>query len=149
MLAEAPYIDFEPDKQGDIPELLGEIREIYSAAADYTIESSQNNMKLVLKKAVEYLEENYCNPLTLRQVADSVYVSPFYISRLFSRQLGKTMTDYLNGIRIKNACELLRDVEYKIYQVGEMVGIPDAHYFSRLFKKHTGMTPSEYRNSLT
>jgi two-component system response regulator YesN len=68
---------------------------------------------------------------------------------MFSRQLGETMTEYLNGIRIKKACELLSDVEYKVYQIGEMVGIPDAHYFSRIFKKQMGMTPTEYRNNVS
>ncbi len=146
MLREMPEMELKHDREEDIVSLIGQIRNIYESAANASIETGRSNMKLVLKKAVDFLEENYCNPITLRQVADSVYVSPFYISRLFSRQLGKTMTEYLNGIRIKNACELLKDVEYKVYQIGEMVGIPDAHYFSRIFKKHIGMTPTEYRN---
>ena len=137
------------DKSGDIFALVAEIRKIYEKTARSEVENSHNNMKLVLKKAVDFLEENYYKPITLRQVADAVYVSPFYISRLFSRQLGKTMTEYLNAIRIKHACGLLEGVQYKVYQVGEMVGIPDAHYFSRIFKKQMGVTPTEYRNSVS
>lgn len=147
ILEKAHIEDFEADRGQDIYGLIGQIRKIHESVASCTIQTSHNNMKLVLKKAVDFLEQNYYKSLTLRQVADSVYVSPFYISRMFSRQLGKTMTEYLNSIRIKNACELLKDVEYKVYQVGEMTGIPDAHYFSRIFKKQTGMTPTEYRNS--
>ncbi len=137
------------DREKDVFGLIDEMRKIYKSTVAENVTASHSNMKLVLKKAVEFLELNYSRPLTLRQVADSVFVSPFYISRMFSRQLGKTMTEYLNGIRIKKACELLSDVEYKVYQVGEMVGIPDAHYFSRLFKKQVGVTPTEYRNSVS
>ena len=146
MLAAAPGGDCAVNEDADICSLMEQMRKIYQDAANKSMKNSQNDMRLILKKAVEFLEENYYQPVTLRQVADHVYVSPFYISRMISRHMGKTMTEYLNEIRIKNACELLKYVEYKVYQVGEMVGIPDAHYFSRIFKRQTGMTPTEYRN---
>ena len=148
MLEVAPLENYSPDTSDDVYSLIGNMRKIYAQAASRSVKSSQNNMKLILKKAVDFLEMNYYKAITLRQVADAVYVSPFYISRMFSRQLGKTMTEYLNDIRIKNACELLKDVEYKVYQVGEMVGIPDAHYFSRIFKKQMSVTPTDYRNNI-
>lgn len=143
-----PDISVVVDRTQDVFTLVGSLRKLYGSAASQNIKASQNNMKLILKKAIIFLEENYYKSITLRQVADAVYVSPFYISRMFTRQLGKTMTEYLNDIRIKKACELLKDVEYKVYQVGEMVGIPDAHYFSRIFKKQMSVTPSDYRNNL-
>ena len=59
--------------------------------------------------------------------------------------MGKNFVEYLNELRIEKAKELLKDVRYKTYEVAEKVGIPDAHYFSRLFKKYVGMTPTEYR----
>ena len=149
MLAALPNGEYALNEDADIYALVEQMRRIYEGASHNSIKSSQSDMKLILKKAIGFLEENYYRPVTLREVADSVYVSPFYISRMFSRQLGKTMTEYLNDIRIKNACALLQDVEYKVYQVGEMVGIPDAHYFSRIFKKETGVTPTEYRNNLS
>ncbi len=149
MMAAASDTKITIDRDRDVFGLIDEMRRIYKSAVGENVTASHSNMKLVLKKAVVFLEQNYNKPLTLRQVADAVFVSPFYISRMFSRQLGKTMTDYLNGIRITRACELLSDVEYKVYQVGEMVGIPDAHYFSRIFKKQMGVTPTEYRNSVS
>jgi two-component system response regulator YesN len=144
-----PNTDVVIKRNKDTFGLIGEMRRLYRGVVNANVTKSHSNMKLVLKKAMDFLERNYNKPLTLRQVADAVYVSPFYISRMFTRQLGKTMTDYLNGIRIRHACELLADVEYKVYQVGEMVGIPDAHYFSRIFKKHVGVTPTEYRNNVS
>jgi two-component system response regulator YesN len=64
---------------------------------------------------------------------------------MFKKELGKNFVDYLNEIRIEKAKELLKDVQYKAYEIAEMVGIPDAHYFSKLFKKYVGVTPTEYR----
>jgi two-component system response regulator YesN len=67
---------------------------------------------------------------------------------MFSRELNKNFVEYINEVRIEKAKELLRDVRYKTYEIADRVGIQDARYFSRLFKKHTGMTPTEYRDSL-
>lgn len=106
---------------------------------------NNRSIKLVLQKAIDYLQQHYHEPVTLNDVAKHVYVSTYYISRMFTKQLGKNFVDCLNEIRIEKAKELLKDAQYKTYEIAEMVGIPDAHYFSRQFKKYTGMTPTEYR----
>ncbi|WP_163193104.1 response regulator transcription factor [Clostridium thermarum] len=106
----------------------------------------EDSMKLILRKAVEYIKNNYCESITLNDVAEYTYVSTFYLSRLFTRELGKGFVDYLNEVRIEKAKEYLRQDNYKAYEVAEMVGIKDAHYFSKLFKKYAGMTPSEYKD---
>lgn len=143
-----PDACYQPDENAEIDDLLKDMKRLLCESRCASMQVDQNNMRLILKKAIEYLKKNYQNHITLEQVANAVYVSPYYISRMFTRETGKTMTEYLNDLRIKNACILLEDVEYKVYQVGEMVGIPDAHYFSRIFKKTMGLTPSEYRNRL-
>ena len=106
---------------------------------------NNKSLKLILRKAIDYIHEHYNEPVTLNEVAENIYVSTFYISRMFKKELGKSFVDYLNDVRIEKAKELLRDVKYKTYEVAELVGIADAHYFSKLFKKYSGMTPSEYR----
>ncbi|MCX7773189.1 MAG: response regulator [Clostridia bacterium] len=107
------------------------------------------SIKLIVKKAVEYIRENYKEPLTLNDVAAHVYVSPSYVSRMFGRELGKNFVDYLNEVRIEKAKELLNDIRYKTYEIADRVGIQDARYFSRLFKKYTGLTPTEFREGLS
>lgn len=109
--------------------------------------NSYNNksMKLVLRKAIDYLYAHYNEQITLNEVSEYTFVSPYYISRMFKRETGKNFVDYLNEIRIEKAKEMLKDIRYKTYEIAEKVGIPDAHYFSRLFKKYVGMTPTEYR----
>lgn len=103
------------------------------------------SIKLVLRKAVEYLQAHYFEQITLNEVAEHTFVSTYYISRMFKREMGKNFVDYLNEIRIEKAKELLKDVRFKTYEIAEKVGIPDAHYFSRMFKKYVGVTPTEFR----
>lgn len=109
---------------------------------------NNRSIKLILRKAIDYIQEHYSEQVTLNEVAENIYVSTFYISRMFKRELGISFVDYLNDVRIEKAKELLKDVKYKTYEVAEMVGIPDPHYFSKIFKKYSGMTPSEYKETL-
>lgn len=109
---------------------------------------NNKSIKLILRKAIDYIHEHYTEQVTLNEVAENIYVSTFYISRMFKKELGKSFVDYLNDVRIEKSKELLKDVKYKTYEVAEIVGISDPHYFSRLFKKYSGMTPSDYRERM-
>ncbi len=109
---------------------------------------NNRSIKLILRKAIDYIQEHYSEPVTLNEVAENIYVSTFYISRMFKKELGKSFVDYLNDVRVEKAKELLKDIKYKTYEVAEIVGISDPHYFSKLFKKYSGMTPSEYRETI-
>lgn len=126
--------------------------EIFSEAAQRVTgrinRYNTRSIKQIIKKAMAYIQEHYQEQLTLNDIASHVYVSPSYVSRMFSRELNKNFVDYINEVRIEKAKELLRDVRYKTYEIADRVGIQDARYFSRLFKKHTNMTPTEYRDSL-
>jgi two-component system response regulator YesN len=66
-------------------------------------------------------------------------------STVFAQQSGKTFTEYLTGLRMNRAKELLRETDKRSSEIAFEVGYNDAHYFSYMFKKQTGMTPSEYR----
>lgn len=106
---------------------------------------NQKTINSTLQKAMEYIRQNYHEAVTLNEVADHTYVSTYYLSRMFTKELGKNFVDYLNEVRIDKAKEYLKDSNYKTYEIAELVGIRDAHYFSKLFKKYTGITPSEYK----
>lgn len=99
-----------------------------------------------LQRAIDYINVHYQESITLNDTAEHTYVSTFYLSRMFTKELGKNFIDYLNEIRIEKAKEFLLNTNYKTYEVAEMVGVRDAHYFSKLFKKYTGVTPSEYKD---
>jgi len=112
---------------------------------------SANNSKVknrIICKLIEYIEEHYKEDITLQTAADYVHMNHIYISRLFKRETGETFLDYLTKFRLKRACVLLMKNEYKIYEIALEVGITDSGYFSQVFRKYYGMTPSEYRNRL-
>lgn len=136
------------EKCDSVEELNSLLDEVAVRIAVKVNNYNNRSIKLVLRKAIEYIHEHYNEQVTLNEVADSIYVSTFYISRMFKKELGKNFVDYLNDVRIEKAKELLKDVKYKTYEVADMVGISDPHYFSKLFKKHSGITPSEYRETI-
>ncbi|MCL6591493.1 MAG: PocR ligand-binding domain-containing protein [Firmicutes bacterium] len=104
------------------------------------------NAKL-LGEATRYIRENYDRPLTLESVAQKVYVSPFYLSHLFKAELGLTFVEYLTRVRVEEAKRLLAATNLSVLGVAEKVGYEDASYFSKVFRKMTGMTPNQYRRS--
>ncbi|OPJ61553.1 response regulator transcription factor [Clostridium oryzae] len=108
--------------------------------------SEKRSTSLIIRNAVEYISDNYTNPISLNDVAEHTYVSSYYLSRMFTKELGKNFVDYLNEVRIEKAKEYLKEDYHKTYEVADMVGIKDPHYFSKLFKKYTGLTPSEFKD---
>lgn len=98
------------------------------------------------EKAMKYIEENITADLSLEQIADALHISASHLSRTFKKAAGISLTDYINQFRINKAKELLRGTDIYIYAVSEMVGYHDATYFSSMFKKLVGVSPSEYRN---
>ena len=102
-------------------------------------------ISLSIRKTLDYINEHYNQNITLNDMAEYNGISPYYLSRLFTKETGKNFVDYVNEVRIKKAKELLREDNYKYYEIAEMVGINDSHYFSKIFKKYTGITPSEYK----
>ena len=72
-------------------------------------------------------------------------ISPYYFSKLFKQEDGRTFIEYLTGVRIHQAKMLLRNPGNSIKEIGIMCGYSDPNYFSRIFKKYEGVTPSEYR----
>ncbi len=85
-------------------------------------------------------------PLTLQYFSDRLSVNSSYLSNLFRKETGQTITDYVTEKRINHAADLLRHSQLPIKTVAKQVGIADVQYFSRLFKKKMGMTPTQYRH---
>ena len=102
----------------------------------------------VMEKAKEYIRENFRKDLTLDEVSKVVDISPYYFSKLFKQETGENFIEYLTKVRMKNAEELLKDSSYSIKEICAASGYGDPNYFSRIFKKYEGVTPSEYRERL-
>lgn len=94
----------------------------------------------------EIIEKNYSNPeLSIKLICDKLYMSHSHICVLFKRETGNTLNQYITEFRIEKAKELLADSTVKLYYVAARVGYTDQNYFTKIFKKVTNMTPSEYR----
>ena len=110
--------------------------------------SRETQTETLVSKVKTYIEENYQKDISLDEVSRLVDISPYYFSKLFKQEAGKNFIEYLTEIRMRHAEEFLRDTSYSIKEVCVMSGYSDPNYFSRLFKKYEGVTPSEYRERL-
>lgn len=111
-------------------------------------EASAEAGSFLVNNALKYMEEHYREKLKLQDVADQVYVSQWHLSKLLNRYKGQSFSDLLNNIRIEKAKELLKDPSLRIGDIADMVGFLDMAHFSRVFKRQTGLSANEYRNSL-
>lgn len=118
----------------------------YRMIAGKADEQEESKSSFIVQKVIGYMKEQYPNSeLSILTLAEYVYLTPTYLSNLFKKQTGVTIGQFLTDLRIDEARRLLRDPQYKLYQVSELVGYKDPNYFAKIFKKKTGYTPSEYR----
>jgi len=92
-------------------------------------------------RAIRLIRHDYATDLTLKQVAESVHLSPSYFSALFHSETGQTFNEYVTGVRIEHAVHLLSSTDLKVYEVAERVGIPNYRYFTQVFKRICGVSP--------
>ena len=113
-------------------------------AAQYEFKSI--NKQYFVKKITEYMEEHYREKISLDQIAANMYLSSYYISKLFKSETGDTPINYLISLRMEKAKELLDTVpDCTIQNVAAAVGYEDAYHFSKLFKKYYGISPLYYK----
>lgn len=106
------------------------------------------NKKYVVEQIVNYFEDHYAEKISLDQIAENMYLSPFYISRIFKSETGDTPIRHLINIRLEKAMVLLQEgFAGSIQEVAERVGYDDAYHFSKLFKKRYGMPPSQVKKA--
>lgn len=97
----------------------------------------------------QYIAERYMNKITLDEIAAELHANRSYVSRLYKNKRGINLFDAILERRIEAAKDYLRNTEMKTYEISAAVGIEDAGYFSKMFKKKTGVSPKDYRRNVT
>ena len=110
---------------------------------DETLKNAKGH--LIVKKALEYIDEHYASNIVLEDVADHVYVSSFHLSKLLKTHAGKNYTDIILELRLSKAKMLLENDSLNIKEVSYMSGFNSQTYFSKVFKNYAGITPGEYK----
>ena len=102
-----------------------------------------------VQRIIEYIQQHFMETdMSIKQIADAVYVSPTYLTSFFKNKTGRTIGQYIKNIRMEYALLLLEKKQYTVLEIAEKCGYADANYFAKAFKKEKGMSPSEYRESL-
>ncbi|SDE25951.1 Two-component response regulator, YesN/AraC family, consists of REC and AraC-type DNA-binding domains [Paenibacillus sp. UNCCL117] len=129
-----------------LPEMLEHVQSYLTNLAEQSRSALQTSGDI--SKAIRYIQMNYDRDISLQQVADHVHLSLGYLSNLFKKELRITFVEFLNGYRIERAKELLTGSRLKTCDIAAKVGFsPEYTYFSKVFKKVTGLNPNEYRKS--
>ncbi|MDF2922577.1 MAG: two component transcriptional regulator, AraC family [Paenibacillaceae bacterium] len=108
-------------------------------------EARSGSTRKAIREVESIIRESFDRNLTIPQLANEVFLSPGHLQALFKKETGQTINDYITLVRIEHAKTLLRNPANKIYEVANRVGYQDTHYFTRIFKKLTGMNPLDYR----
>ena len=106
---------------------------------------SVKNYSPTVQKVIVMIESNIASDLSLSELATSLNINASYLSTVFKKETGKTVTAYVNERRIELAQELLKTTSLQIQTIAQYCGVVDVHYFTRLFKKTTGLSPKQYR----
>jgi two-component system response regulator YesN len=114
---------------------------------DTVYESRDIKNSKLLGDALSYIREHFNENLSLESVSQKIFISPYYLSHLFKEELGVTFLEYLTRIRIEEAKRLLKDRNVTINAISSDVGYDDPGYFSKVFKKNTGLSPNQYRRN--
>lgn len=142
LLNETVNMDFNKPAEESLSALLN----IYSKMCDIVNENKSDRNQNVINKIIKYIENNYMNfDLSLNIVASEFHFSEGYLSYFFKEQTGQNFIEFIEKLRIKEACELLKNTELNINEIAEKIGYNNVQSFRRAFKKVEGVNPSTLR----
>lgn len=133
------------DNCRSLDDILQTLLEQIQSFTDYYYTYRTETYSKPIQMIKDYVLLHYRDPIKLNDMAELVHFHPNYLSELFRKETGMTFSDYLTDCRLDAAKRLLLDIQYNVYDVAELIGIKDTKYFSRIFKRSVGVTPSEYR----
>lgn len=156
-----PYV--QPEEGGENPSLDSMISSLYLQPDIFEIVKLVQNMasriirnfsqgpsiRKEILEVTEYIEKNYGKELSVEQLASVVYLTPDYLSRLFKKSMGKSISQYIRQFRMEKAKALLTGTNRKVIEIGREVGYPNYSYFCQSFREYFGNSPDRYRQEKT
>lgn len=141
----ADYLPTLTEMNADFDRLRNWYLEKLQGAVRRVAESKGKRTSSVIDRAKAYITEHYADDISLDDVSRAVNISPYYFSKVFRAETGDTFIEYVTNIRIEKAKELLHGAELSMKEICGQIGYADPNYFSRIFKKNVGMTPTEFK----
>ncbi|TVY07959.1 response regulator transcription factor [Paenibacillus cremeus] len=109
-------------------------------------EEAKDSRKRIIQQVHQFVEQHLADDVSLQAIASYVYLHPVYVSKIYKLETGENLSDYVYRVRMDKAAQLLLNSQEKIYEIAARIGYQRAHSFIHVFKKHTGLTPQEYRD---
>ncbi len=128
-------------------ELFTIFKEIPSVYCKIVREKSLKEYSLLIRKAINYINLNLNSNLTLSFIANNIVINPNYLSSKFNKEVHESIASFINRRRIEESLKLMKNTSLSITAISEQVGFNDVNYFSKVFKKLLGVSPSEYRKN--
>ena len=133
-------------RQKSVPGVISWLHTLEDGLCASFLEQKSGQKNKLVENVKKYIQENLCMRLSLQDIAQHFSVSPNHLSQLFKKTCDIGLNEYINHQKISRSKELLRDSNLKIYEIADQLGFESAFYFSKVFKKVTGMSPRDYQN---
>lgn len=124
---------------------LWRLLEIERSSASEELRSGETSPGPLMQQAKQWLLEHACTPMTLQELAATLAITPVQLTRRFRAAYGKAPSDFVTGLRLRRACQLLEDSRLPIELIAQQCGYENGFYLSRVFTAKLGLTPSRYR----
>jgi two-component system response regulator YesN len=129
-----------------ISEMKAAVQQYMASVAQSIYDKKHKKSRNVIEKIKAVIEARFHENLTIAQIADEVYLTTTYVCLIFKQETGFTLNEYVTKVRMDKAMELLKDSSHRLYDICYAIGYSEPGYFSKMFKRHTGLSPSEFRN---
>ena len=146
----ASGLDQAPRLFREAKEVIGyQMYEGSGTIIDFGQHPNTHSGNAVIYQIAQFLEKNYNENITLDRIAKQYFIDPSYFCKMFKNTIGETYLTYLTRIRMNKACELLQNPDVRVYEAARRVGYDNQRYFSQIFRKFTGYSPSNYQDKFT
>lgn len=134
-------------KTASIEDLSVSLSAMLKRFADCVFTGTSTRHADLIQRAIQFLNTRYASHVDLRTVSGHLHMSAAHFSKVFKEETGQGFVHFLNQLRVERSKELLRDHSIRLAGISEMVGFDDQSYFTKVFRKHTGMSPGQYRKN--